>query len=203
MADPQIIPLRFQRAELQATADLSQPALAMLAGVPGPKELIDALAAMPEARDACSALAIMLPRRQTVWWACLSARLIPNLAARPAELAALEVAESWVQTQSAEECERAYEASQACAMDAAAGWAAMAAYWSGGSLAPRGQQAVPPPPHLAGVAARTALIFTHHDAAVERRIGYGDLLGIGLELMHGELGRRAQAAAAQRLGGGG
>ena len=203
MAEPQIIPLRFQRAELQAKADLSPAALATLVSVPGPKELIAALAAMEDPRDAVSALAIMLPKRQTVWWACLAARLIPDLARRPAELAAVEVAESWVQTQAQEDCDRAYEASQACPMNAAAGWAAMAAYWSGRSIAPRGQAAVPPPPHLPGIAARTALIFTHHDRAVERRIGYADLLAIGMELMHGELGRRAQAAARERLASGG
>ena len=145
----------------------------------------------------------MLPRRQAVWWSCLTARLIPDLAARPAELAAIEIAESWVQTQAPEDCERAYEASQACAMNAAAGWAALGAYWSGPSLSPRGQAAVPPPPHLAGVATRTALIFTHHDAAVAGRIGYGDLLAIGMELMHGEVGRRAQAAARERIASGG
>ncbi len=196
---PQIIALRFQRSELHDKADLSPSGLKTLASVPGPQELIAALAAMPDARDAVSALAIMLPRRQSVWWACLSARLLPDLAERADELAAVEMAESWVQTQAQEDCDRAFPLAQACAMNAAGGWAAMAAFWSGGSLAPRGQAAVPPAPHLAGVAARTALIFTYYDATVSGRIGYGDLLAIGMELMHGELGRRAQAAARERL----
>jgi hypothetical protein len=203
MSDPQIIPLRFQRAELHDKADLSPTALQTLASVPGPKELIAALSAMENPRDAVSALAIMLPRRQATWWACLSVRLLPDLASRANELAAVEMAESWVQTQAQEDCERAYAAAQACAMNAPGGWAAMAAFWSGGSLAPRGQQAVQPAPHLAGVAARTALIFTHHDPSVAGRIGYGDLLAIGMELMHGELGRRAQTAARERLASGG
>lgn len=203
MSDPQIIPLRFQRAELRAKADLSPAAVATLDSVPGPRELIAALRAMDDPRDAVSALAIMLPRRQATWWACLAVRLLPGLAERPAELAAIEIAETWVQTQAAEDCERAFAAAQACEMTAAGGWAAMAAFWSGGTLAPRGQAAVPPAPHLAGVAARTALIFTFHDAAIAGRLGYGDMLAIGLELMHGELGRRAQAAARERIAGGG
>jgi len=203
MGDQPTIPLRFQRSELREKANMSPEGIAVLTRVPGPQELIAALAAMEDPRDAVSSLALMLPRRQTVWWACLSTRLIPDLAARPPELAAVEVAESWVQTQAADDCERGHEASQACAMNAAAGWAAMAAYWSGPSLAPRGQAAVPPPPHLAGVAARTALIFTYHDPSIAGRIGYGDLLAIGMELMHGELGRRAQAAARERIASGG
>jgi hypothetical protein len=203
MSEPTTIPLRFQRAELQAKADLSPAGIAMLTRVPGPAELIAALAAMEDPRDAVSSLALMLPRRQTVWWACLGVRLIPDLADRPAELAAIEIAESWVQTQATDDCERAFPAAEACAMNAAAGWAAMAAFWSGPSLAPRGQQAIAPAPHLAGVAARTALIFTFHDPAVTDRIGYGDLLAIGMELMHGELGRRAQAAARERIASGG
>ena len=199
MSGPQIIPLRFQRSELRDKADLSPAGLTTLATVPGPQELIAALRAMPDTHDAVSALAIMLPRRQSVWWACLAVRLIPDLAGRADELAAVEVAESWVQSQAQEDCERAFELSQALPVEAAGGWAAMAAYWSGGSIAPRGQAAVPPAPHLPGIAARTALIFTHHDRAVSGRISYADLLAIGMELMHGELGRRAQAAARERL----
>lgn len=203
MNDQPTIPLRFQRAELSAKADLSPAAIEMLTRVPGPTELIAGLSAMDDPRDAVSLLALMLPRRQTVWWACLGVRLIPDLAARPVELAAVEIAESWVQTQAPDDCERAFPAAEACAMNAAASWAAMAAFWSGPSLAPRGQQAVAPAPHLAGVAARTALIFTCHDPATGGRIGYGDLLAMGMELMHGELGRRAQAAARDRIASGG
>ena len=199
MSDPQVIPLRFQRSELRDKADLSPAGLATLATVPGPQELIAGLRAMPDPHDAVSALAIMLPKRQAVWWACLAVRLVPDLSARPDELAAVEGAESWVQTQAQDDCDRAFALSQALPVDAAGGWAAMAAYWSGGSIAPRGQAAVPPAPHLPGIAARTALIFTFHDKAVARRIGYADLLAIGMELMHGELGRRAQAAARERL----
>ena len=201
MSDPQVIALRFQKAELQDKADLSPAALARLSTSTGPQDLITGLSTMADARDAISSLALMLPRRQAVWWACLAARLLPDLARRPADLAAVEIAESWVQTMSNEDAEQAFAASQRCAMNAAAGWAAMAAYWSGSSIAPRGQQDVAPAPHLAGVATRTALIFTYHDPAVVGRIGYPDLLAIGVELMHGQLGRTAQAAALDAIAG--
>jgi hypothetical protein len=199
MNSAQTIPLRFQKAELQDKAELSAEALAELSRTRGPGELIDKLGAMADARDAVSSLALMLPHRQTVWWACLAARLIPDLAARANELAAVEIAESWVQTQAEGDCEQAFAAWQKCDARAAGGWAAMAAHWSGTSIAPRGQAPVPPARHLPGIATRTAMIFTVLDASIAGRIGYGDLLAIGKELMHGELGRRAQAAARDRI----
>ncbi|WP_156678756.1 DUF6931 family protein [Sphingomonas profundi] len=193
----QTIPLRFQRQELQQQADLSPEGLAVVAGAAGPREV---LAALP-APEAAAALALMLPRRQAVWWACLCARLLPDVAARPADGAAIEAAETWVQTQSPEDAEQAGALAEACDAGAPARWAAMAAFWSGPSLAPRGQQAVAPAPHLAGVAARAALTLLVHHPAIARRIDHGDLLAIGTDLMHGGLGRQAQAAARERLAG--
>jgi hypothetical protein len=197
----QTIPLRFQRQELQQQADLSPEGLRVVATAAGPRELIEALAGPGAARDAVAALALMLPRRQAVWWACLAARLLPEAALSPAEAAAIEAAEAWVQTQSAEDSERAADLAEQCATGSPARWAAMAAHWSGPSIAPRGQQAVLPAVHLPGVAARAALTLLVHHPAIGRRIGYGDLLAIGTDLMHGDLGRRAQASVRERLAG--
>ena len=199
--NPQIIPLRFQRQELQQQADLSPGALTAVVTAAGPRELIAALAGPDGARDAVAALALMLPRRQAVWWACLAARLLPDTAQAPADSAAIDAAEAWVQSQSSEDSDRAWELAERCDTAAPARWAATAAYWSGSSIAPRGQQAVAPAPHLAGVAARAALTLLAHHPAVGGRIGYGDLLAIGTDLMHGDLGRRAQAGVRERLSG--
>jgi hypothetical protein len=195
----QTIPLRFQRQELQQKADLSPAGLKAAATAAGPRELIAALAEPEAARDAVAALALMLPRRQAVWWACLIARLLPEAVQSPAEAAAIEGAEAWVQTQSAEDGERAFELAEQCGGDAPARWAATAAFFSGPSLAPRGQQAVPAPAYLTGVAARVAAVSLVHHPAIGGRIGFGDLLAIGTDLMHGDLGRRRQSALRERL----
>jgi len=196
---PTAIPLRFQRQELQLHAGLSAAGLAALPAVAGPQDLVVALTQTGAHGDAIAALAMMLPRRQSVWWSCLAVRLIPDLSARPAELFAVEAAEAWVHGQRPEDAERAQGAAEFCAPDAAATWAATAAFWCGPSLAPRGQQPVPPAAHLPGVAVRAAMTLTLIEPAVAGRLAAADLLTIGTALMHGDLGRGAQAEVAGRL----
>ena len=178
---------------------MSEAGLACLGFVSGPQDLLTSLMQAGAHQDALAALALMLPRRQAVWWACLAVRLIPDLPQRPAEAVAVDVAESWVQTQRVEDCERAYNASELCPLGAPATYAALAAYWSGPTLAPRGQQPVAPPPFLTGVGVRSALILTLTDRTLSGRVGAADLLAIGTSLMHGDAGRNAQAAVRERL----
>lgn len=199
MATPSAIALRFQRQELDQKADLSPAGKACLANARGPQDLIAALSAADDSKDAINALAFMLPHRQVVWWACLGVRLLPDLARRPHDLAAVEQAEAWVQSAAPADAERAGELAEHCDLHTAPGWTAMAAFWGGPSLAPRGLQAVAPAPFLPGVAARTALLLLVHDPAVGGRLLNRDLLGIGLDLMNGDIGRKAQAAVRERL----
>ncbi len=202
MAGKPLIALRFQRTELEAKAELSGPGRAILAANPHPGTLITALREAELARDAVHALALMLPHRQVVWWGCLAARLLPDLDRRPADLAAVSAAESWVQNPQGGEAERAGEAAAQADLEHAPAWVATAAAWSGPSLAPRGQAQVPPAPYLAGLATRTALILLQTDPALAGRVGYGDWLAIGAALMHGDTGSIAQGTVRQRLAGG-
>jgi len=191
--------LRFQRAELREKAALSPEGLACLATAPGPRELIAELEQSAGARDAVNALAQILPHRQAVWWACLVTRLYPALAMRPSEMAAVTSAETWVQTNAPADAARALAAAEACDSGDAPHWAAMAAYWSGPTLAPPDQPPVAPAPHLPGIAVRTVLLLTVGDAAFDNALSYRDVLGIGVALMNGDLGRTTQAAVRDRL----
>ena len=193
------IPLRFQRAELDAKADLTPAGKAMLAQIGHPERLIGALVEAGNRRDAIYALALMLPHRQAVWWVCLAARLLPDLERRKPDLAAIAGAERWVQTGSGGDAEHAGELANACDPDFAPAWVATSAYWSGPSIAPRGQQAVPPAPHLPGVAARIALLLLTQEPAFAGRIAFEDWLAIGLALMSGGNGGQAQAELRGRL----
>lgn len=199
MATPPSIALRYQRSEMELKAALSPAGQACLADARGPQDLFAALTLLPDARDSVHALALILPHRQVVWWACLAARLLPDLGQRGPDLAAVEQAEAWVQSAAPQDAERAAELANSCNLDRAPGWAAMAAGWSGPSLAPRGLQAVPPAPHLPGIAARTALILLLYEPTLARRLDMADLREIGIALMQGDLGRKAQAAVAERL----
>jgi hypothetical protein len=170
-----------------------------LAKVAGPQEMIAALNQLGEHRDAVAALALMLPRRQAIWWSCLAVRLIPDLADRPVEQLAVDTAESWVRSQSEADAERAGGTAELCLPDMAAGYAAWGAFWCGASLAPRGQQAVAPAPFLPGVAARSVMILLTVDPVFGGRLKMADLLEIGSAIMLGDLGRNAQAAVRNRL----
>ncbi|SFF95104.1 hypothetical protein SAMN05518801_104100 [Novosphingobium sp. CF614] len=193
------IPLRFQRAELEAKADLTAEGRALLGKIAHPERLVGALVDSGNRRDAVYALALMLPHRQAVWWACMAARVLPDLERRKQDLAAVSWAERWVQGGASADAERAGELANACDPDFAPAWVATAAYWSGPSIAPRGQQAVPPAPHLPGVAARIALLLLSQDPALAGRIALGDWLEIGLALMSGGNGSQAQAELRGRL----
>ena len=74
------------RKRLERGVKLNYPeAVALMTRNPHPGTLIAALADAGLARDAVHALALMLPHRQVVWWACLAVRAIPDLDRRPAD----------------------------------------------------------------------------------------------------------------------
>jgi hypothetical protein len=199
MASQSSLALRFQRAELQAKANLSPVGLAVLAETTGPQALIDSLAtASPQ--DAASALAFILPHRQTVWWGIMVTRLLPDLAANEQEVAALDAAEAWVQRGRAEDCERAQLALELCADQRAPYWVAMATWWAGPSLGPRGQEPVPPAPFLPGVGIRSAVVYATLHECLAEKMGFAGALSIGREILAGGLGREAQAAVRARIG---
>jgi hypothetical protein len=185
------IPVRFQRAELAAHADLSPEADALLKSARGPEDILEGLHRSGSNRDFLAALAMMLPKRQAVWWACLSARLLGPAKGSP-EAAAIQAAEAWVQAQSDETRESAALAAEALDHDGAAAWAALGAYWSGGSIGAVGAPPVPPEPHLTGVAVRAALFMT----AAARPSAWEEMVEIGVEILAGESGREAFARSA-------
>jgi hypothetical protein len=200
MTDAPTIPLRFQRAELDEKASLTSAGRKRLAEIAHPARLVETLHADGNHRDALYALAMLLPHRQSVWWACLAARLLPDLEIRTTDRAAVTAAERWVQSQNPGDAEQAGEFAEACDKNFAPYWVATAAYWAGPSLAPRGQQPVPPPPHLTGIATRSALLMLLDEPALENTIGVADWLGLGMALMRGDSGGEAQAALLRKLG---
>lgn len=199
MASTPAIALRFQRTVLQEKADLTPAGHAALSQAPHPARFVESLADSGNARDAVYALALMLPHRQAVWWACLASRLLPDSEETMESRIAIEAAERWVQSGSPEDAEQAGVVAERSDSRRAPGWAAMAAFWSGPSLAPRGQQAIAPPAHLPGIAVRTTMILLTHDPLFAGRASFADWLEIGLALMNGGNGRDAQTKLRERF----
>ncbi|MEO0035144.1 MAG: hypothetical protein RLZZ501_1167 [Pseudomonadota bacterium] len=106
--------------------------------------------------EAIGLYAAALPRREAVWWASLCCGLTAPQDQTLAALRAREAAECWVRRQD-EESRRAAQAAAGAAEPAPEAWVAMAAFWSGGSIAPLGLSEVPPAPHLTATAVQGAL----------------------------------------------
>ncbi|MBS7697296.1 hypothetical protein [Chelatococcus sp. YT9] len=144
-----------------ANAGLAAPAVSpALEAAAAPRAYIAQLVDAGLWSDAIRFLAFALPMREGVWWACLSARRAASggLRSEGAERAAIAAAEAWVWAP-AEEARRAcLAAAEAMAYDGPAGYAALAAYWTG-NLAPPDQPEIPPDARLAPTAVGAAVLL--------------------------------------------
>ncbi len=162
-------------APLLPRLELDAEGLACLAGAGDVAEAAERLRAAGRAADEARLLAYALPRREAVWWACMCARAVPDPALPAADLRALEAAEQWVRRPEEANRRAALAAAEATAYRTPEAWAAQAAGWSGGSLAPEGQPVVPPAEHLCGTAVigavRLATLRRDRVDLVARRLG--------------------------------
>lgn len=140
--------------------ELEPPALAMLEGLATAAEGIIKLESAGLRNEAARLAAHALPKREAVWWGCMCARAVPDPALLPVDADALLAAEAWVRKPGEETLRRAaMEAAQRTAFRSPEAWAAVGAFWSGGSMAPAGQPVVPPPDHLTGVAVSGGVVL--------------------------------------------
>jgi len=162
-----------------------------------PRAFLTALLDAGKFGDAARYLAFALPKREAVWWACKCARLAP-LAPGPGEsnpqAIALVAAEAWV-ADPTEENRRACGKAGEDAVGTPAGCASLAAFWSGGSLAPKGLPDVPPAADLTprGVAAAVMVsgVIASPEKAPER---YRAFHNIALEIADAKDHWQAKAA---------
>jgi hypothetical protein len=138
-----------------------------------------------------------LPKREAVWWACMCAASVPDPALPAADATALLSAEAWVR-QPADDAlrRRAWDAAQATTFKSPEAWAAVAAFWSGGSMAPVGQPAVPPAEGLTGQAVGGAVMLAavrgHPQRSAARLTRF---LGAARDIAAGGAGRLGIEAA--------
>jgi hypothetical protein len=160
-SDKMAVPLGPLLPRLELDAD-GQGALA---GIADASLAVARLVALERFNDAARLVAHALPRREAVWWACMCARAIPDPGGTPLDEAALVAAEAWVRKPEEAQRRAAMKAAEAASFRSAEAWAAVGAFWSGGSMSPEGQPVVPPAEHLTGVAVAGAVVL----AAVRRR----------------------------------
>ncbi|SHF77257.1 hypothetical protein SAMN04487965_2665 [Microbulbifer donghaiensis] len=135
-------------AELLKHFEVSEEAEEHVVPETAPEVSIDRLMEAGLYPDAIKLLAHGLPKREAVWWACLSARDIQNPQTDEDNINALIAAESWVKKPSEEARLRCKALGEKTKHRTPASWAATAANWCHGSLAGPDEPAIEPPEHL-------------------------------------------------------
>lgn len=139
--------------------ELDDDGLAILAGATDAVAGIDRLVAAGRLSDAARLAAHALPKREAVWWACMCARSVPDPKLKPKDLDALTAAETWVRQPEEPTRRAAFSMAEKAGFNSPEAWAAVGAFWSGGSMSIEGQPVVPPPDHLTGVAISGAIVL--------------------------------------------
>jgi len=191
---PPLVKITRATAEICGLFRLSPEARGLLDPALAPAEFIDRLYGAGYYIDAIRFLAHALPARQIVWWACLMARgaLVDN---SPDHVKAIEAAEAWVYHPDEEHRRAAMSTASPVANDIPARWAAMAAAWSGGSLAPPDAPVVPPgetlPAQAASGAVLLAAVKPEPERAPER---HRNAIAQAIDIARGGTGRPRPAA---------
>lgn len=130
-------------------------------------------------QEAAYFLGQALPRYEAVVWA---ARVVARLAPpESADSAALNAALEWVADPTEVRRRAAYEAASAAKSDSPARMAALAAFFSGGSMAPEGQAAVLAPRHAVGRLGAAAVLLAA-DQSDDGKAALGWALDQGVDI---------------------
>jgi hypothetical protein len=173
-------------SEIAGRIDLTAPARALLRPEMSPKQFLNALMDNQQYAEAIRFLAHALRKPEAVWWACACAKEAAGPSPAQPAAAALHAAEKWVSTQAEESRHAALAAAEKAGLTTPAGCAALAAFLSGGSLAPPTVPAVPPAEGACAQAVAGAVVLS----AVSRDLpnvqeGYRLALAKGIEVGDG------------------
>ncbi|MCQ8126866.1 DUF6931 family protein [Methylomonas rivi] len=175
--------------------ELDQSARACLAADPAPVDFLKSLIEQKLYPDAVRFLARALPKREAVWWACLSARSCMQEKPEPKLVQAVEAAEAWVYKPTETNRRQAFNAAEAASFENPAAWAGMGAFWSEGSMAPENVPAVPPADNLTAKAVAGAVMLAAVQSQPEKANDkYLFFLEQGVDIANGGNGRLWQQA---------
>lgn len=167
--------------------ELSPEAGTVLTETITPEAYLDLLIAGSRHPDAEAFLAHALPKREAVWWSAQCVRLAVGPEPNPSAAEAIRAAEEWVAVPGDLNRRKALPAAEAADIAHPAGCTALAAYFSGGSLAPSHLPAVPPADHLTAhcVAAAIRIAAALPDPK-EAADAHRAFLEIGLDVARGK-----------------
>lgn len=109
--------------------------------------------------DALAFLAYALPKREAIWWGLECVRALTPAQAPAPIAAALAAVQAWVDQPGEEQRRAAMPAAEAATFGTPAGCAALAVFFSGGSLAPPDCPKVPPDEKLTARTIAAAVVL--------------------------------------------
>lgn len=145
-------------AEDMTAAGTEQPSLEFLRG----------LLATPTPEDAVTFCSYLLPRRVAVWWGHQCLRNLPE-GITDLDQPLLETAEQWVREPEEDRRYAALDAGMSASVKTPGAWIALAAGWSGGSMAPSGMAPVVPPPYLTARAVNAGILSAIARVPIKQR----------------------------------
>ena len=160
MAEPLTKLAGIDLTAILGQARLPPEAAAPLNGCADVGEAVDRLETAGFLAEAARILALALPKRECVWWSCVCAAHTAPPDLPDLDRQAREMAELWVRQQKDEPRRAAFAHAEKAGFQTPEAWSATAAFWSGDSIAPLGQPAVPPGPELTGTAAAGAIALS-------------------------------------------
>ena len=145
--------------EISTVAELGDEAMELLRPELHPLDFVALLMQKALFPDAVRFIAHALPKREAVWWAWVCARRAAGENPQPKIKAALAATEKWIAQPDENNRRSAMAAAEKADLGTAAGCAGLAAFFSGGSIAPPNAPAVPPGEFLTAKAVSGAVIF--------------------------------------------
>jgi len=149
MADMNFVKIKQPTAmEICKSVEMGVEARQLLQNAALPSEYLQQLLDHELYPDAIRFLAAALPKREAIWWACQCAR--SNCGEQPSESdkKAIELAEAWVYKPTDENRLPTMTAATETEFKTAAGWAAIAVFWSGGNISTVQNSTVEPAENL-------------------------------------------------------
>jgi hypothetical protein len=174
-------------SDVCARFELGEEARPLLRPGLTPAQYLDLLMDKQHYQDAARFLAHGLPKREAVWWACACAKTAAGANTARAVSAAIKAAERWATDPSEEHRRATMPAAEEARFGSPAGCAALAAFFSGGSLGPPNVADIPPADTLTADAVAgavmMAVVIHEPEKATEK---YRTFLGRGIDIANGK-----------------
>jgi hypothetical protein len=150
----------IQTAQLSSISGIGDDARALLRDEMAPREFTQLLIDGGHFPDAVRLLAHALPKRESVWWAWVSARRAAGVEPAAPIQASLAATEKWIAQPTEENRRAAMQAAERAGLHTAAGCAGLAAFFCGATIAPAQAPPVAPGPYDSAKAVAGAILLS-------------------------------------------